>query len=98
MRRVVVTENGRRKTITKLDAIAKHLVSKAAACELRSMKQLCELLRYWNDAPIGRHHLHIISERDARLVDGRDQGTQRHSTPSNSWPLRMQSAPTRSVF
>ncbi|HLW99673.1 MAG TPA: DUF5681 domain-containing protein [Candidatus Acidoferrales bacterium] len=43
--RVVVTEHGQRKTITKLEAALKQLVNKAAAGDLRALRQLVELAR-----------------------------------------------------
>ena len=43
--RVVVTENGRRKRITKLEAAVKQLVNRAAAGEARSMSLLLALVQ-----------------------------------------------------
>jgi Family of unknown function (DUF5681) len=42
---VVINENGRRKTITKMDAAVKQLVNKAASGELDATKQLLALVR-----------------------------------------------------
>jgi hypothetical protein len=42
---VVINENGRRKTITKLEAALKQLTNKAAAGDLGAVKQLCGLIR-----------------------------------------------------
>jgi hypothetical protein len=41
--KVVITENGQRKTVTKLQAAVKQLVNKAAAGDLRAMQQLAVL-------------------------------------------------------
>lgn len=45
--KVVINENGRRKTVTKLEAALKQLVNKAASGEISALKQLVELA---NDA------------------------------------------------
>ena len=41
--RVVINENGRRRTVTKLEAALKQLVNKAASGELRALAQLVAL-------------------------------------------------------
>lgn len=41
--KVVINENGRRRTITKLEAALKQLANKAASGELRALRQLVEL-------------------------------------------------------
>jgi Family of unknown function (DUF5681) len=41
--KVVINENGRRRTVTKLQAAVKQLVNKAASGELRALVQLMEL-------------------------------------------------------
>jgi hypothetical protein len=43
--KVVVTEHGKRRTITKLEAALKQLVNKAASGDLRALRQLVELAR-----------------------------------------------------
>lgn len=43
--RVVINENGRRKTITKLEAAIKQLTNKAASGELRALQLLTALVR-----------------------------------------------------
>lgn len=43
--KVSITEHGRRKTVTKLEAALKQLVNKAASGELRALRQLLELAR-----------------------------------------------------
>lgn len=42
---VTVTENGRRRTITKLEAIFKQLVNRAASADLASMRLLMGMIR-----------------------------------------------------
>jgi hypothetical protein len=49
---VVVNENGRRKTIPKLEAFAKQLVNKATAGDARLGKLVIELLRQNDGAPM----------------------------------------------
>ena len=43
--RVVINENGRRKTITKLEAALKQLTNKAASGELKALQLLASLVR-----------------------------------------------------
>jgi hypothetical protein len=43
--RVMIVENGKRKTITKLEAATKHLANKAASGNERAMQMLCNLLQ-----------------------------------------------------
>lgn len=43
--KVVVNENGQRKTVTKLEAALKQLVNQAASGNLRALRQLVELAR-----------------------------------------------------
>jgi len=42
--RVVILENGQKRTITKLDAIVKQVVNKAAGGDLRAMKEVVGLM------------------------------------------------------
>jgi hypothetical protein len=44
--RVVITQNGRRRTITKLDAAAKQLANSAAAGDLKAIHQLMMLAQW----------------------------------------------------
>lgn len=62
---VVVNENGRRKTITKLETIVKQLVNKAAAGDARSTKLVIELIPK-SDNPPQIVNL-IFDEADSRL-------------------------------
>jgi hypothetical protein len=43
--KVVINENGQRKTVTKLEAALKQLVNKGASGDLRALRQLVELAR-----------------------------------------------------
>jgi hypothetical protein len=43
--RVVVNENGKRKTISKMQAFVKQIVNKAASGDLRAAKQVAELVK-----------------------------------------------------
>jgi hypothetical protein len=65
---VIVNENGHRKTITKLNAVTKQLVNKAAAGDPRATKLLMELMRQdENDAPKHQPVIFKISEVTSRL-------------------------------
>jgi hypothetical protein len=69
--KVVISENGQRKTVTKLEAALKQLVNKAASGELRALRQLLELAR---DAE-ARQHLPgvqnaILNDLDHEVIQG----------------------------
>jgi Family of unknown function (DUF5681) len=69
--RVVINENGRRKTITKLEAAVKQLVNKAASGELRALRHLVELAR---DAEVKQSVQHQgtqeLGELDQEVIEG----------------------------
>jgi hypothetical protein len=69
--RVVINENGRRKTVTKLEAALKQLVNKAASGDIRALR---ELLNWARDAE-ARHNgpgvqNTVIEEVDQEIIDG----------------------------
>lgn len=69
--RVVINENGQRKTVTKLEAALKQLVNKAASGELRALRQLVELAR---DAEAKQNQsgsaTPVISDHDQEVING----------------------------
>jgi hypothetical protein len=69
--RVVINENGRRRTVTKLEAALKQLVNRAAGGELRALRQLVELAR---DAEAKQAlpgmQGPVIGELDHEVMDG----------------------------
>jgi hypothetical protein len=69
--RVVITERGQRKTITKLEAALKQLVNKAASGELRALLQLLELAR---DAEAKQHLVGapnvVLNDLDQEVMRG----------------------------
>jgi uncharacterized protein DUF5681 len=68
--KVAVSENGHRKTITKLQAAIKQLVNKAASGELRALRYLMELARSAEersgDSPID--HVQALAEIDQKVL------------------------------
>ena len=50
--KVIVNENGRRKTITKLEAAIRQLTNKAASGELKALQLLAALVRSAEERPI----------------------------------------------
>lgn len=48
---VIVHENGRRKTITKMEAMTKQLVNKAASGEPRATQLLLQMIQLYEDRP-----------------------------------------------
>jgi hypothetical protein len=70
--KVVVNENGRRKTVTKLEAALKQLVNKSAAGELRALQQSIALA---NDAEEKQNaaaatQSSALSESDQEVLEG----------------------------
>jgi hypothetical protein len=79
--RVVVTENGRRRSITKQEALVKHLVNKAVSGDRPLMQMLLDEIRLLEaratSSPSGtnlseadREVMHQIQERMRRLMKG----------------------------
>ena len=69
--KVVVNENGRRKTVTKLEAALKQLVNKAASGDIRALRQLLDSAR---DAEAKQNASEAqnpaIGELDQEVIDG----------------------------
>ncbi len=65
--KVVINENGKRKTITKLEAAIKQLTNKAASGELKALQLLSALVRSAKDrpgqAPISKPALEEVDEK-----------------------------------
>jgi Family of unknown function (DUF5681) len=69
--KVVIIENGRRKTVTKLEAALKQLVNKAASGDIRALRQLLESARdaeAKQNAPGAQDP--AIGELDQEVIDG----------------------------
>jgi hypothetical protein len=67
--RIAVTENGRRKRITKLEAAVKQLVNRAAAGEARSMQLLLALVQACDSRPPSSSGPEEPTEADAIVLD-----------------------------
>jgi Family of unknown function (DUF5681) len=69
--KVVINENGKRKTITKLEAAIKQLSNKAASGELKALQLLATLVRSAEDrevqAPISKP---VLEEADEKVLLG----------------------------
>jgi hypothetical protein len=69
--RVVINENGKRKTITKLEAAFKQLSNKAASGELKALQLLSALVRSAEDrtaqTPISKS---TLEESDEKVLSG----------------------------
>jgi len=69
--RVVVNENGKRKTITKLEAAVKQLTNKAAFGELKALQLLTALVRYAEERAIQTAAPNsALDEVDEKVVQG----------------------------
>jgi hypothetical protein len=69
--KVVINENGQRKTVTKLEAALKQMVNKAASGDIRALRELLELAR---DAEARQNvpgvQNQVIDELDQEVIDG----------------------------
>lgn len=65
--RVVITENGGRKTITKLEAAMKQLANKAAGGDARATKLLVQLMNDYGEPVTSSPAVLVIQGADARL-------------------------------
>jgi len=84
--KVAINENGRRKTVTKLEAALKQLVDQAAAGDLRALRHLTALA---HDAEaqqnVGDTQLQDLGELDRAVMQGilqRFQGTEEKQNSS----------------
>jgi hypothetical protein len=68
--RVVITEHGQRKTVTKLEAALKQLVNKAASGELQALRQLVELARDAEAKQVQLGGNPSLTELDHEVVEG----------------------------
>jgi hypothetical protein len=65
--RVVIVENGVRRTITKMHAAIKQLANKAAGGDGRATKLLLELMREYGEPVTSAPRVLVIQGADARL-------------------------------
>lgn len=65
--RVSIVERGKRRTITKFDAVVKQLVNKAASGDVRSTKLLLAMIEA-SEAKVGMNH--IIQIEFVEAIDG----------------------------
>jgi hypothetical protein len=69
--RVVINENGVRKTVTKLEAAVKQLANKAASGELKALQLLSALVRTAEERDGSREVLNpVLEEPDQKVVMG----------------------------
>jgi hypothetical protein len=70
-KRVVINENGKRKTITKLEAVTKQAVNKAASGDTRAQALLYGLIRSSDEAYDScRAQRPALSETDQKVKEG----------------------------
>jgi hypothetical protein len=83
--KVVINENGRRRTVTKLEAAVKQLVNKAAGGDLRALRHLTELAR---DAEAKQNLAEVqpdaLNELDRTVMQGILQRFEMNESPSSS--------------
>ena len=66
---VIVHENGRRKTITKMEAMTKQLVNKAASGEPRATQLLLQMIQFYEDRPDAPAQMETVDEADQMVID-----------------------------
>jgi replication-associated recombination protein RarA len=67
--KVIINENGRRKTITKLEAAVKQLVNKAASGDLRALHHLTALARSADErSPESNTPTSVMAEVDQKVL------------------------------
>jgi hypothetical protein len=66
---VIVHENGRRKTITKMEAMTKQLVNKAASGEPRATQLLLQMIQLYEDRPDAPAQTKAVDEADRLVMD-----------------------------
>ena len=67
--KVVINENGKRKTVTKLEAAVKQLVNKAASGDLAAMRQLSALAGSSEADSATSQHSSVLQEIDQKVLD-----------------------------
>jgi alpha-ketoglutarate-dependent taurine dioxygenase len=67
--KVVVNENGRRRTMTKLDAAIAQLVNKSASGDLAALRQLMTVAGSTEDQPTDSNETTHITEVDAKIME-----------------------------
>ncbi|MFZ1006329.1 MAG: DUF5681 domain-containing protein, partial [Candidatus Sulfotelmatobacter sp.] len=68
--RVPVTENGKRKKISKREAIAKQVINKAAGGDLKAAQTVFNQTRFNEDNPGATNDLGVFDSAEDRLVMG----------------------------
>lgn len=83
--KVVINENGRRRTVTKLEAAIKQLVNKAATGDLRALRHLTELAQ---DAEakqnLNNSEKEALNDLDREVMQGILQRFQISESPSDA--------------
>jgi hypothetical protein len=67
--KVVITSNGRRKVITKLEAAIMQLVDKAGSGDSRSIRHLCQLVASAEERSVKVEPTTQFSEIDQKVLD-----------------------------
>jgi hypothetical protein len=67
--KVVINENGQRKTITKLEAAVKQFVNRAAGGDLRALQMLVNLSREAETRELSPPERSMIAEVDQRVME-----------------------------
>jgi len=85
--KVVINENGRRRTVTKLEAALKQLVNKAAGGDLRALRHLTDLA---SDVEAKQSMAEVqpddLNDLDREVMQGIMQRFEMSENPSSSTP------------
>lgn len=78
--RVVVNENGVRKTVPKLEAALKQLVNQAASGDLAAIRQLTALAAFTQPEAGGTRKESVLAENDLKVISGVVKRIQQFAT------------------
>ena len=83
--RVVYSENGRRRSITKLQATVKQLVNRAATGDPKFLHPLLTLVQLVEcQDPVQAPEAELLTESDRKLIEGMLRGLRRKKASSRS--------------
>lgn len=81
--RVVVNENGVRRTVPKLEAALKQLVNQAASGDLAAIRQLTALTVFTQPDTNGARQESVLAETDLKVISGVVKRIQQFAKPGD---------------
>jgi len=81
--RVVVNENGVRRTVPKLEAALKQLVNQAASGDLAAIRQLTALAAFTQPEASGSGNESVLADTDLKVISGVVKRIQQFAKPGD---------------